>query len=232
MTATELTFPCPACGAEVQTLGETEKQQSLCPSCGKALPRIKVSQLRGFVYILSNPKMQGLLKIGQTERTVEERAAEISAHEGVPVPFVVEAYFASSNPAADEALVHARLAHCRQPRREFFSIELQQALDTVHQVCGRPPRYCRPGLHYQIPAARAAQQANAEAAQRAQEARAREEAAAAQRAREEFRQLSVLGKIAAVGVGQENITPGAKIAAAVWLLCVIVSIAALLGLLG
>jgi hypothetical protein len=64
----------------------------------------------GYVYLLSNPAMPGLVKIGQTTRTVKERVAELSAHTGVAAPFVIEAAFASHNPMADEARVHAHLA--------------------------------------------------------------------------------------------------------------------------
>lgn len=43
----------------------------------------------GHVYILINANMPGLLKIGMTERTPEERARELSAGTGVSSPFIV-----------------------------------------------------------------------------------------------------------------------------------------------
>ena len=44
---------------------------------------------KGFVYILINPSMPGLLKIGKTTRNPADRAKEISAATGVATPFIV-----------------------------------------------------------------------------------------------------------------------------------------------
>ena len=87
------------------------------------------------------------------------RVAEISAATGVPEPYIVEAFFTSANPAADEEQVHTLLGEFRGTRKEFFRVDLQQALDVVYQVCGSQPRYCRAGLDYQTPDGRAATKA-------------------------------------------------------------------------
>src|SRR5881409_3827309 len=101
----------------------------------------------GFVYLLSNPAMPGLVKIGQTTRTVEERVAELSASTGVPTPFVIEAAFASVHPWADETRVHTHLAAYRYMRqREFFRLYPVQALEMLTPLWGSPPHYCRPEL--------------------------------------------------------------------------------------
>jgi hypothetical protein len=118
----------------------------------------------GFVYLLSNPAMPGLVKIGQTTRSVDLRVAELSAHTGVPAPFVIEATFASQNPFTDEGRVHAHLRAYRfMQQREFFRLEVVQALETLTHLCGAPPHYCRPELYAQTQAAKAAQEAKAAA---------------------------------------------------------------------
>ena len=43
----------------------------------------------GWVYILTNKAMPGLVKIGLTTRDLEEWAAELLGATGVPLPFVV-----------------------------------------------------------------------------------------------------------------------------------------------
>ena len=42
---------------------------------------------KGYVYLLTNEAMPGYVKIGFTERTVEERIEELSKPTGVPMPF-------------------------------------------------------------------------------------------------------------------------------------------------
>ena len=48
--------------------------------------------MEGFVYVMSNPAMPGLVKIGITEKMPHLRAQEISAHEGLPERMQLEYY--------------------------------------------------------------------------------------------------------------------------------------------
>ena len=74
------------------------------------------------IYILTNPAIPDLIKIGKTTNLVE-RINSLSRHSGVPVPF--ECYFACE--VEDGAVVEKRLHfgfgdHRLNPKREFFSI--------------------------------------------------------------------------------------------------------------
>jgi hypothetical protein len=40
--------------------------------------------MRGYIYVLTNPNMPGLVKIGYTQRLPRERANELSRATGVP----------------------------------------------------------------------------------------------------------------------------------------------------
>ena len=86
----------------------------------------------GFVYVLTNSSMPGLIKIGQTERHPYSRAEEISAQTGVPTPFVVEYYFSVTDRTKAESAVHIALDSYRvSAGREFFRIEPDKALIIV-----------------------------------------------------------------------------------------------------
>ncbi len=101
-----------------------------------------MSKVKGLIYILSNPEMQGLVKIGQTQRTVEERVAELSSGTGVPAPYEIEAIFDSKNPIKAEKRIHAALAAYRtNPHREFFRIDLETAIQVAMFKCQKEPRY-------------------------------------------------------------------------------------------
>jgi hypothetical protein len=97
----------------------------------------------GYVYVLSNPAMPGLVKIGQTTRSMRSRVNELSLATGVPKPFVVEAYYLSDDPQADEARIHEALAYHRAPGREFFAPSLERTLEDCTKTLGRHPRYIR-----------------------------------------------------------------------------------------
>lgn len=90
-------------------------------------------EYQGYIYILSNEAMPGLLKIGFTETLVEERAAVLSAHSGVPMPFKPEwrcpVY---KHPKHIEEAVHKALDIFRfRPNREFFRLNLKRAIPIV-----------------------------------------------------------------------------------------------------
>lgn len=75
------------------------------------------------VYILTNPAMPGLVKIGFTERQIEERLKELSQVPGVPLPF--ECFLAievESYKELEKALHYAFGEKRINPKREFFEI--------------------------------------------------------------------------------------------------------------
>jgi hypothetical protein len=134
----EINIRCKECGSEVATVIEAAPEKPfLCPHCGETL--FKARTVEGYLYILSNAEMPGLLKIGITIRSVTERVAELSSTTGVPVPFTVEAHFESRDPKSDEAAIHKLLAQHRVPGREFFRVTLADALKAARSVTGTEP---------------------------------------------------------------------------------------------
>lgn len=84
-------------------------------------------QMKGVVYILSNPSMPGLLKVGFTTGTAAGRASELSHVTGVPTGFKVEWFLpVSGDPRAVEQRAHAHLAKFREGK-EFFKVTLAEA---------------------------------------------------------------------------------------------------------
>lgn len=86
----------------------------------------------GHIYILSNPTMPGLLKIGYTDRTPEDRARELHTT-ATPAPFVVEfAVKLLGNTFEIEQGIHNYLQQYRfDKKREFFRIDLQEAANQI-----------------------------------------------------------------------------------------------------
>lgn len=80
------------------------------------------------IYVLSNPSMPGLLKIGKTSRTVPERMKELFGT-GVATPFVLEFSKKVEWDLDDtERRIHRLLRTYRvNTSREFFKIDVQEA---------------------------------------------------------------------------------------------------------
>ncbi len=96
----------------------------------------------GFVYVLINPSMPGLLKIGRTNRSTDERLRELNVT-AVPTPFVLayESFFDDS--ALAEEFVHAYLeakGHRVSQQREFFDAPLNLVVDAILTARNRFPR--------------------------------------------------------------------------------------------
>lgn len=81
------------------------------------------------VYILTNPAMPGLVKIGfTTQEDTNARVAQLYTT-GVPVPFSLEFACRVPNGAEVERAFHIAFGPNRiNPRREFFKIEPEQAI--------------------------------------------------------------------------------------------------------
>nr|WP_281416504.1 GIY-YIG nuclease family protein [Deinococcus aestuarii] len=87
------------------------------------------------MYVLLNPSMPGLVKVGLTTRDAAERARELAGASGVPTDFIVayEANFEDVHGA--EQHMHAALSDYRVSRgREFFRIPPTFAIDTLLEL--------------------------------------------------------------------------------------------------
>jgi rubrerythrin len=94
----------------------------------------------GYVYILSNPAIPGLLKIGFTTHAVENRAAELSASTAVVTPFVVEYWHLTAAADDVERRVHEHFKNHREnKKREFFRVDLDHAIDEINRHLQAPP---------------------------------------------------------------------------------------------
>jgi T5orf172 domain-containing protein len=114
--------------------GAREDETSESPPEGRA---------PGFVYVLSNASMHGLIKIGSSQRHPDIRASELSRSSGILTPFFVEAYYEVTDAAAAEAAAHEAFSEVREsPNREFFRARLPRALWllTPALVAFRPAR--------------------------------------------------------------------------------------------
>lgn len=88
----------------------------------------------GIVYFLSNPIMPGVIKIGFTTGTIEERIRQLSTT-GVPLSFEVAAMFKVNDPQGCEKEIHDCLAEYRiNNGREFFKISLKESLEKSWKI--------------------------------------------------------------------------------------------------
>jgi hypothetical protein len=91
----------------------------------------------GWVYILTNEAMPGMVKIGLTTKTPKERAAELSSPSGVPLPFVVAWARAVSDCAYVEKAVHRMLDDKRvNGKRESFRVDVATARQVIEAAAG------------------------------------------------------------------------------------------------
>ena len=84
--------------------------------------------MSGIVYLLTNPAMPGLVKIGKTTRDDPQVRVGDLYTTGVPLPFDCELAMEVDDETAVEAAFHQAFEPDRiNPRREFFKIDVSQA---------------------------------------------------------------------------------------------------------
>ncbi|MBH0228839.1 GIY-YIG nuclease family protein [Halobacillus yeomjeoni] len=92
---------------------------------------------KGYIYVLMNPSMEGVVKIGKTTREPEERMKELQST-GVPTPFslVYKEWFADCNYAENalhEILSESRLSN----NREFFDLPVHEVIPIIQNLAGK-----------------------------------------------------------------------------------------------
>lgn len=94
---------------------------------------------KGYVYVLVNSAMPGLVKVGKTTKRPSERALELSGVTGIPTPFIVafEQLFEDCDEAED--YIHAELERKgfrEAQNREFFRAQTSDVVRIVMQTPG------------------------------------------------------------------------------------------------
>lgn len=116
----------------------------------KAIQRLHQAAFsaRGWVYVMSNPSMPALVKVGYSMKDPMLRAEELN-HTGVPRPYVIECDLLVTGPRRIEQLAHAALQEFSEGK-EWFRTDPVFAYDTIlrtisenpsHQIllCSPPP---------------------------------------------------------------------------------------------
>lgn len=97
----------------------------------------------GFLYLMTNPAMPGLVKIGMTTRSPEERAQEL-ASTGVPMPFHVAAAWPVDDVRSAERDAHEALARYRvNDQREWFRVSVPAAIKALGRGAAARPSLAR-----------------------------------------------------------------------------------------
>lgn len=85
--------------------------------------------VRGWIYVLENKSLSGLVKIGFSTKDPSLRATELSTT-GLPHPFELAFEALTENPRALEQLVHAKLKNEREAK-EFFRLTVHRAISVI-----------------------------------------------------------------------------------------------------
>lgn len=91
-------------------------------------------KIRGFVYILSNPSFDGILKIGKSDADPEKIRMKELQTTGVPTPFVLEWSCLVLDPLQVEKDVHAKFERERtSANREFFKMPIDLPVNYLRE---------------------------------------------------------------------------------------------------
>lgn len=88
--------------------------------------------IRGWVYVISNEAMPGLLKVGFSTKDPHLRARELS-HTGSPRPYIVEYDALVRAPRETEQLIHKALRD-QHDGKEWFRCTLEEAIAAIHSM--------------------------------------------------------------------------------------------------
>jgi len=107
----------------------------------------------GFVYVITNRAMPGLVKVGRTTRMPEDRARELGGA-GVPYPYEVRYALRTSAHRAVEAAAHKLLRSVRLQHDgggvEWFACSVREARSAIKRAARKVDSIFEPGsfLHH------------------------------------------------------------------------------------
>jgi hypothetical protein len=131
---------------ELGAITETDLRNRtlIVEQCAARLGAVNTSELQhpgaGYIYLMVNPSMEGLVKIGKTSRNPIDRARELGAATGVPTPFHLIFHAQVSDCSKAERYIHSCLEkrNCRVARnREFFRASTTDAIEIMLEARAR-----------------------------------------------------------------------------------------------
>lgn len=90
--------------------------------------------MKGWVYIISNPAMPDLVKVGYSTKDPELRARELN-NTGAPHAYIVEYEMLIEDPFRLEQQTHKALT-CFREDREWFRCSCEEAIATIQRMAG------------------------------------------------------------------------------------------------
>lgn len=105
----------------------TKRTKRIIPNSGEG---------KEIIYVMSNPSLQGMIKIGYTGKEIEVRRGILSKATGVPTPFKVEYIYRLQGRGMElEREIHSYLKEFRlNNEREFFEIDIKQAIEAIQKI--------------------------------------------------------------------------------------------------
>lgn len=98
--------------------------------------------MKGWVYVITNRAMPGLVKVGYSSKDPELRAAELN-HTGAPHPYRVEYEALVEEPFGIEQRTHSSLSHLHEGERyqkgvgvEWFKCSVEEAISAIKTNAG------------------------------------------------------------------------------------------------
>lgn len=87
----------------------------------------------GYIYILANKGIPGVLKIGYTDRTPQDRVREINGGTGVITPWYIVNSFECKSPSIVESIIHSQLREYHV-NKEGFAVSISFAEELISRV--------------------------------------------------------------------------------------------------
>jgi hypothetical protein len=95
--------------------------------------------MAGWVYVIRNPAMPKLVKVGFTELGARAHAHRMTAREGVPDPYDVAFRLFVEHPRDVEKRCHLLLRENRY-RKEWFRCSVKRAAEAIERAASTPRR--------------------------------------------------------------------------------------------
>lgn len=90
---------------------------------------------KGFIYVLKNPSLKGMVKIGVTTKDPSKKCEELSSTSIIPTPFKVVYSQPSKNPFKVLNIVHTILDEFRVYKdSDFFNVDVEQTINLIQDI--------------------------------------------------------------------------------------------------